>query len=94
MNQKLLQINFERKADKFFDKGNISKGEASGLIVKAVRKLAGQNENVDVKQLKGEYKGYLRIRKGDLRVIFKIAEDENLIIVTVSNIDFRGSIYM
>ena len=94
MNQKLLQINFERKADKFFDKENISKGLVSGLIVKAVRKLAGQNENVDVKHLKGEYKGYLRIRKGNLRIVFKIAEDGNLIIVTVSNIDFRGSIYM
>lgn len=96
--KKLLQIQFERKADKFFSKGtsgkgNISKDEVSGLIIKTVRKLSGQNENVDVKRLKGEYKGYLRIRKGDLRIVLKITEDESLIIVTVSNIDFRGNVY-
>jgi mRNA-degrading endonuclease RelE of RelBE toxin-antitoxin system len=93
MTKKLLQIHFERKADKFFGKCNISKDEVSGLIVNAVRRLAGQNENVDVKYLKGQFKGYLRIRKGDLRIVIKIAEDEKLIIVTVSNIDFRGSVY-
>lgn len=93
MSKKLLQINFERKADKFFNKKSIDKDEVSGLIIKAVRKLSGENENVDVKYLKGELKGYLRIRKGDLRIIFSIAEDENLISVTVSNIDFRGNIY-
>jgi len=43
--------------------------------------------------LKGELKDYLRIRKGDLRVIYRISEDENLIIVKVINIDFRGSVY-
>jgi len=97
MTKKLLQIHFERKADKFFNKGSIEKKEVSGLIIKAIRKLSGQaafgGENVDVKYLKGEFKGYLRIRKGDLRIVFKIAEDENLIIVTVSNIDFRGNVY-
>jgi mRNA interferase RelE/StbE len=93
MSKKLLQIHFERKADKFFNKGSFEKEEVSGLIIKAIRKLSGQDENVDVKYLKGEFKGYLRIRKGDLRIVFKIAEAEDLIIVTVSNIDFRGNVY-
>ena len=91
--KKLLQIQFERKADKFFSKESIDQDEVSGLIIKAVRKLSGYDENADVKYLKGEFKGYLRIRKGDLRIVFRIVEDESLIVVTVSNIDFRGSIY-
>lgn len=93
MSKKLLQIHFERKAEKFITKGNIDKDEVSGLLVKAVRKLSGYDENLNLKYLKGEFKGYLRIRKGDLRIVFKIAEDENLIIVTVSNIDLRGNVY-
>ncbi len=93
MTKNLLQIHFERKADKFFDKGSIKQSEVSELIIKAVRILSGQDENVDIKYLKAELKGYFRIRKGDLRIVFKIAEDENLIIVTVSNIDFRGNVY-
>jgi mRNA interferase RelE/StbE len=93
MIKKILQIQFERKADKFFNKGNNDKDEVSKLIIKAVRKLSGHDENVDVKYLKGVLKGYLRVRKGDLRIVFKIVEDEDLIIVTVSNIDFRGQVY-
>ncbi len=93
MTGKLLQIRFERKAEKFFGKAEISKDEISGLIIKTIRKLSGQNENVNVKYLRGEYKGYLRIRKGDLRIIIKVVEYENLITVIVTNIDFRGSIY-
>lgn len=93
MTKKSLQIQYERKAEKFFDKGKINRDEVSELIIRAVRKLSGQNENIDVKHLKGELRGYLRIRKGDLRIIFRAVEDESLIIVTVSNIDFRGSVY-
>ena len=93
MTKKILQIQFERKADKFFNKGKIDKIEVSDLIIKSVRKLGGIDENIDVKYLKGELKGYLRIRKGDLRIIYRISEDENLIIVKVVNIDFRGSVY-
>lgn len=93
MTKKLLQIHFERKAHKFFNKGTVDKNEVSEVIIKAVRKLSGHNENINIKYLKGELKGYLRIRKGDLRIVFKIAEDENLMIVTVSNIDFRGNVY-
>ena len=43
--------------------------------------------------MKGEFGGYFRIRKGDLRIIFKAVEEENLIIVTIANLDFRGSVY-
>ena len=89
----LLQIHYERKAEKFFNKGNISRDEVSKLIIRAVKKLTGQSENIDVKRLKGEYNGYLRIRKGDLRIVFRILEEENLFTVFVNNIDLRGNIY-
>ncbi len=91
--KRILQIRFERKAEKFFDKNSTGKDEVNELIIKAVKKLSGHDGNVDLKQLKGEWKGYLRIRKNNLRIIFKVIEDENLVIATVINIDFRGSVY-
>ena len=90
-----LQILYERKAERFLlkNQNKITNKEARELIIKAVRKLTGKDENIDIVKMKGEFKGHFRIRKNDLRIIFSIYEDENTIIVTVANIDFRGSIY-
>jgi len=91
--KRILQIQFERKAEKFFSKTNSSIDEINELIITAVKKLSRNDVNIDLKQLKGELKGYFRIRKNDLRIIFNVIEDENLIVVTVVNIDFRGNVY-
>ena len=91
--KRILQIQFEKKAENFFNKNTHTKDEINELIIKVVKKLSGYNENIDLKKLKGDLKGYLRIRKDKLRIIFKVIEDENLIIVTVVNIDFSGSVY-
>ena len=55
--------------------------------------MTGKDENIDLVKMKGEFEGYFRIRKNDLRIIFSIYEDESTIVVTVANIDFRGSVY-
>jgi len=47
--------------------------------------------NIDVKKLKGEWKGYFRIRKGRLRIIFSIETSHRSIYV--ERIDFRGDAY-
>ncbi len=90
-----LQIQYERKAEKFLlrNQNKITNKEAKELIIKAVRKLTGKDENIDIVKMKGEFEGYFRIRKNDLRIIFSIYEDESTIVVTVANIDFRGSVY-
>lgn len=90
-----LQIRYEKKADKFLsgNKNKITQEETKKLIIKAVHKLTGKDENVDLVKMKGEFEGYFRIRKNDLRIIFSIYEDDNTMVVTVSNIDFRGSVY-
>jgi len=41
MSNKFLQIHFERKAEKFFDKKDIGRNEVSELIIKAIKKLSG-----------------------------------------------------
>lgn len=49
-------------------------------------------ESIDLKKLRGVDNVY-RIRKGDIRIIFTLDDDHNIIVITVENIDFRGSAY-
>jgi len=90
-----LLIHYERKAEKFLlkNQNKITNKKARELIIKAVGKLMGKDENVDIVKMKGEFEGYFRIRKNDLRIIFSIYEDERTITVTVADIDFRGNVY-
>jgi len=46
-------------------------------------------QELDIKNLKGEWKGYQRMRVGKMRVIFNTSVEELLIY----EIDFRGDIY-
>lgn len=95
MSKVLLEILYERKSEKFLNKNEnkITKDVTRELIIKAVRKLTGKDENIDLVKMKGEFEGYFRIRKNDLRIVFKVQEDDNRIIITVVNIDFRGNVY-
>jgi mRNA interferase RelE/StbE len=51
----------------------------------------GITDNVDVKSMVGEWKGYYRMRIGDTRVIFWI--DHKLKTIYVDHIGSRGDIY-
>lgn len=95
MNPISLKIEYQRKAEKFLGRSQtkITADEVRSLIVKAVRRLTGKNENIDLVKMKGEFDGYFRIRKNNLRIIFNIYEDDKEIVVTVVDIDFRGNIY-
>jgi mRNA-degrading endonuclease RelE of RelBE toxin-antitoxin system len=53
--------------------------------------VRGESISVDVRKLKGEWKGYFRIRKGRLRVIFSV--DFNDRVLYVERVDFRGKAY-
>lgn len=90
-----LKINYQRKAEKFLNRNQdkLTIVEVRSLVIKAVCRLSGKNENVDLVKMKGEYDGYFRIRKNNLRIIFSIYEDDKEIVVTIVDIDFRGNIY-
>jgi len=48
--------------------------------------------NVDLKKIKGAGNNLYRIRKGKIRILFTIVKND-LIILNVENIGFRGNIY-
>lgn len=90
---KTLRIVYEKKADKFLAKNKISTEDISDLIKKAVRKINGKDENIDLKMLRGKLLGLFRIRRGDLRIVFAYSDSGKTITITVVNVDFRGSVY-
>jgi len=60
-------------------------------LKKAIRKLEGKEEKVDLSKMKGKWKDYFRLRLGRMRVILKINFERTEI--WVDRIDFRGDVY-
>jgi len=83
-------IEYSRLADKFIAREDISVA-VSEQIENFLKKMRGDPINIDVKKLKGKWKGYLRIRKGKLRVIFVVDFEDKA--VYVERVDFRGKAY-
>jgi mRNA interferase RelE/StbE len=54
-------------------------------------KIKGENVNIDIKKLSGEWEGYYRLRKGRLRIIFGPNRIDKVLFV--DRIDFRGDVY-
>ena len=61
------------------------------LLENQLKKIQGEDINVDIKKLKGEWQGFYRSRTGKIRVIFEVNFDA--FVVSIENIDFRGSAY-
>lgn len=85
------QIGLSDQAQRFLDKQHLSENFVVEPLSRAARKLSGENIAIDIKRLSGKWKGFYRIRKGKIRIIFSInfhARD-----VFVDTIDYRGSAY-
>jgi len=94
--KKTLKITYLKKAVRFLSKNKdaITESDVDRLIVFAVKKIIHQKDiNLDIKALRGSLKGKFRIRKGKIRIIFEIVEDEIILESIVADIDFRGNIY-
>jgi len=91
-----LEIIYLKKTDKFFSKNSntLTKEKSNKLIIKAVKKITlNEDINIDLKQLKGNFQNYYRIRQGKVRILFELMNDKIIIQALVNDIDFRGDIY-
>lgn len=86
-----FKISFSKNAFKFIKINEISIKEFFELIKICVEKFKGENVNIDIKKLKGEWHGFYRIRKGKLRIILEFDFDNSSVLV--EEIDYRGNIY-
>ncbi|ODS29658.1 MAG: hypothetical protein SCARUB_05244 [Candidatus Scalindua rubra] len=84
------RIGYSKEADKFIQKHNI-RIEVREEMKKFLIKMKGENVNIDLRKLSGEWKGYYRLRKGKLRIIFEVSKSERFLFV--EKIDFRGDVY-
>lgn len=84
-------IQFTKQAYNFLIHNDISGEFAVDVIRVALRKFNGEVVSVDIKKMKGEWKGFYRIRKGKLRMIVYFNFDRQIAFVEV--VDWRGNIY-
>ena len=84
------KIEYSKQANKFAKQHELF-SSVREEIHKFLLKMIGVTINLDVKRLKGNWEGFLRIRKGRLRIILTV--DEQNKIIYIDKIDFRGSVY-
>ena len=87
----IWKVSFSKQAEKFIEKNVISCKDIFDLIQNALKKFQGENVNIDIKKLRGDWDGFHRIRKGKIRVIARFDFDAFSVLVEV--IDWRGKVY-
>ena len=87
----MWQIELSRQVDKFAKKENIKDDEILTLVKQVINQSKGLDENIDVKKMKGKWKGYYRIKIGKIRMILRL--DFKNKIAFIDKIDFRGDVY-
>ena len=91
----IVKIRISRSANKFLEKLDAN-SRKSVLTKIGILKTCLETQNVyppeelDIKKLKGELKGFSRIRVGKMRVIFEIGKETDEIFIY--EINFRGNI--
>lgn len=94
--KKDIKLTYLKKSKKFLDKNSstISESQIDELVIKFIKKhFYNIDINVDYKQLQGNLKDTFRIRKGNIRIILKVVDDEIIIEVIIEDIGFRGDVY-
>ncbi len=85
------QIDYSKSSLKFIKNNNINRNDITNTICNALKKLKGENINIDIKKMKGNWKGYFRVRDGKIRLIISI--DFNNSNIYLDRIDYRGDVY-
>ncbi|MBE9100448.1 type II toxin-antitoxin system RelE family toxin [Vacuolonema iberomarrocanum] len=91
-----MEINYSKRSVKFLkklDETNQNRIREKILLLKNSLEQDGiiPFSEADIKQLKGNWEGFYRIRVGKIRIIFKIDELSNALLIY--DISFRGSAY-
>ena len=93
---KQIKITYLKKAKKFLLKNSntITEYDVDNLMILAIKKkIYNIDVNLDIKDLKENLKGKSKVKKGKIRIIFEIIDNEIIIETIIEDIDFRGNIY-
>jgi mRNA interferase RelE/StbE len=91
-----MKVKFHSRAIKFLEKLDEKDRERIRLKLKAlVSSVEMQGvipfKELDIRRLDGDWKGFLRMRSGRMRTIFRIDKEEDVLLVY--EIDYRGDVY-
>lgn len=84
-------ICFSKDSLKFLVKNNLNESIIIEKIKLVLCKFKGEDINIDIKRLRGEWRGFYRIRDGKLRIIVEFHFEDYR--VHIERIDWRGNIY-
>jgi len=84
-------IKLSKQASKFLEKNHKEEQIIKVVLRKGIKKLGGDNVNIDLKKLKAGWLGFYRIRQNKVRIIFAANFETKTIFVEA--IDFRGNVY-
>ncbi|MBI4810660.1 MAG: hypothetical protein HY800_04320 [Ignavibacteriales bacterium] len=85
------RIDLSHRSVKFIRQNNIPEDFVINKIELTLKKFQGEDVNIDVKRLRGEWKGFYRIRAGKLRIIVEF--DFDIKKAFIEAIDWRGEVY-
>lgn len=88
---KSWRIDFSANSLKFLKQNNLEEIFVIDKIKLALRKFQGENINIDIKKLGGQWDGFYRIRSGKLRIIVEFRFENYS--AYIEAIDWRGSAY-
>lgn len=75
------RIDFSANSLKFLKKNNLEEYFVIEKIKHALQKFKGENINIDIKKLSGEWKGFYRIRSSRLRIIVEFQFEQNRVYI-------------
>ena len=84
------KVSYSKEAKNFIETYNIWNEVRNG-IRKFFQKMKGEDVNINLKKLVGNWEGYYRIRIGKMRLIFKVHKENKEIFV--EKVDYRGDVY-
>ena len=84
------RIAFSKDAVHFLEENDL-KAVVTDKVKAALKKFNGEEVNLDIKKLGGDWEGFYRIRTGKIRILLEFRFDRSL--VFVERIDWRGNVY-
>ena len=89
------RIRIHRRANRFLESlsedGRRSVEEKLRELVDSLERGVLPYQRLDIRRLKGEWESFLRLRVGDIRIIFRIGFESK--IIYIYHIHYRESVY-
>ena len=85
------RLDLSKNAEKFLSKNELTIDEVRELLDNTIRYFKGEDININIKKLIGDWTGFYRVRTGRIRIIAEFNFENS--VVFVEEIDWRGSAY-